>query len=91
MSRTKVFVSYSHHDDRWRKRLIDHLAVLAEEGFIDLWDDRSIEAGEDWLIKIHEQMLHAQIAVLLVSSSFLTSRFIRDEEVPKLFDTSRTG
>ena len=30
-------------------------------------------------------MLKARIAVLLISSSFLTSRFIRDEEVPKIF------
>jgi hypothetical protein len=85
MARTKVFVSYSHKDDHWRKQIVDHLAVLAEERLIDLYDDRKIEAGEDWFKDIHMQMLSARIAMLLISSSFLTSRFIRDEEVPKLF------
>jgi hypothetical protein len=85
MARTKVFVSYSHQDERWRERIVGQLAVLAEEGLIELCNDRQIGAGDAWFEEIHEQMLRARIALLLVSSSFLTSRFIRDEEVPKLF------
>jgi len=85
MARTKLFVSYSHKDKRWRQQIVDHLAVLAEEGLIDVCDDRKIEAGEDWLSNLHTQMLTARIAMLLISSSFLASRFIRDEEVPRLF------
>lgn len=89
--RTKIFISYSHDDERWRKRLVSHLAVLAMEGILDLWDDRKLGAGDDWYARIHEQMLSARIAVLLVSSSFLTSKFIRQEEVPKLFDRHEQG
>jgi hypothetical protein len=89
--RTKIFISYSHDDERWRKRLVSHLAVLAMEGILDLWDDRRLGAGDDWYARIHEQMLSARIAVLLVSSSFLTSKFIRQEEVPKLFDRHEQG
>ena len=85
MARTKVFVSYSHDDDRWRKRVVGQLAVLAEQGLIELCDDRTIGAGEDWLETLNEQMLKARIGMLLISASFLTSRFILDEEVPKLF------
>lgn len=89
--RTKIFISYSHDDERWRKRLVSHLSVLAMEGILDLWDDRKLGAGDDWYARIHEQMLSARIAVLLVSSSFLTSKFIRQEEVPKLFDRHEQG
>jgi hypothetical protein len=85
-NRTKIFISYSHDDERWRKRLVGHLAVLATEGILDMWDDRQLGAGDDWHARIHEQMNSARIAVLLISSSFLTSKFIREEEVPKLFD-----
>jgi hypothetical protein len=85
MARTKVFVSYSHKDERWRQRVVGQLAVLAEEGLIELCDDRKIGAGETWFEELHQQMLKARVAVLLISSSFLTSRFIRDQEVPKLF------
>jgi hypothetical protein len=91
MARTKIFISYSHEDERWRKRVVGHLAVLAMEGIIDLWDDRKLGAGEDWLARIHEQMLEARIAFLLVSSAFLTSKFIREKEVPSLFDQHEQG
>jgi hypothetical protein len=84
-TRTKVFLSYSHDDERWRERLAGHLGVLDAEGIIELWDDRRLDAGDDWFARIHEQMLSARIAVLLVSSAFLTSRFVREEEVPRLF------
>jgi hypothetical protein len=86
MARTKVFISYAREDDRWRKQLVSHLGVLAREGLIDVWDDRKIEAGANWFDRLHQEMLHARVAVLLISASFLTSDFIRDQEVPKLFD-----
>lgn len=89
--RNKIFISYCHDDERWRKRLVSHLAVLAMEGILDLWDDRKLGAGDDWYARIHEQMRSARIAVLLVSSAFLTSKFIREEEVPKLFDRHEQG
>lgn len=84
MARIKVFISYAHDDDRWRKRLVSHLGVL-DQGFIDVWDDRVLGPGDDWFARIHEQMSNARIAVLLVSSAFLTSTFIRTQEVPRLF------
>src|SRR5262249_54876297 len=86
MARTKIFISYSHEDERWRRRVVEQLGVLASEGLIDLWDDRKIGVGEDWFAQIHEQMLNARIAVLLISSAFLTSKFIRETEVPSLFE-----
>ena len=91
MSRTKVFISYAHEDDSYRKQLVLHLDVLAREGLIDVWDDRKIEAGENWYERLHEQMLHARVAVILISPFFLTSNFILEQEVPKLFDAHETS
>jgi len=86
MSRTKVFISYSHEDERWRKRVTSQLAVLDSEGLINLWDDRKIGAGDDWFRQLDHEILNARIAVLLISSAFLTSEFIRKKEIPALFD-----
>jgi len=86
MARTKVFISYSHKDERWRERLVGHLGVLERAGLIQLCDDHKIRAGEDFMRRIHEDMLQARIAVLLVSADFLTSEFIQVQEVPRLFD-----
>ena len=86
MARTKVFISYAHKDERWRERLVGHLGVLERAGLIQLCDDHQIRAGENFMGWIHEAMLQARIAVLLVSADFLTSEFIQDKELPQLFD-----
>ena len=79
-----VFISYSHRDEDWKDRLVTHLGVLANEGIVDVWDDRRIEAGDDWQPEIEAAIDKAAIAVLLISANFLTSKFILGEEVPKL-------
>lgn len=84
MSKPTVFISYSHKDEGWKDRLVTHLAVLREQGIVDLWDDRRIAAGEDWERKIQDAMDAASIAMLLVSAHSLTSKFILREEVSAL-------
>ncbi|MBM3235730.1 toll/interleukin-1 receptor domain-containing protein [Candidatus Poribacteria bacterium] len=86
MSKPTVFISYSHKDEDWKDRLVTQLGVLKEEGILDLWDDRRIEAGEDWYQKIQEAMNAASVAILMVSANFLTSKFILNEEVPRLLE-----
>jgi hypothetical protein len=41
-------LSYSHVDEAWKDRVSRQLAVLTEEGLLDVWDDRWIGAGADW-------------------------------------------
>jgi hypothetical protein len=48
MARTKVFISYAHKDERWRKRRVSQLGVLDRAGLIDLCDDHQIPVGEDF-------------------------------------------
>ena len=86
MTKPTVFISYSHKDEDWKDRLVTHLGVLQSQGLLDLWDDRRIGAGEDWYQEIQEAMASASVAVLLVSANFLTSRFILNEEVPRLLE-----
>ena len=44
----KVFISYSHKDERWKKRLVTQLGVLAKQGRLEVWHDRRIRGGDDW-------------------------------------------
>ena len=39
MDRTTIFVSYSHQDSEWLKRLRVHLAPLEREHGLEIWDD----------------------------------------------------
>ncbi len=48
----KVFISYSHKDEQWKDLLQSHLSVLEKQGKLEIWEDRQIETGEDWLHEI---------------------------------------
>ena len=86
-----IFISYSHVDEKWKERLVKQLKVLELEGALEVWDDRRIAAGDDWLPAITQEMERAKVAVLLISADFLTSKFIRSTEVPAVLARRQTG
>ncbi len=85
-SAPRIFISYAHADETWKDRLVRHLRVLELEGELEIWDDRRIAGGDDWLPEIEAAMGSARVAVLLVTAQFLTSEFIRGTEVPHLLE-----
>jgi hypothetical protein len=84
VSRTKVFVSYSHVDHEWRERLIAHLAVLERQGLLEVWSDTRIRIGDEWRSDLDVELLTCRIALLVVSANFLSSSFIQEVEVAAL-------
>jgi tetratricopeptide (TPR) repeat protein len=87
--RPTVFISYSHKDEGWKDRVVAHLTTLKAEVSLDIWEDRRIGAGADWLREIQAAMDRAVVAVLLVSADFLNSRFITETEIPHLLKRRR--
>src|SRR3954471_6283819 len=81
-----VFISYSHQDEVWKDRLLEHLGVLEEEGLLKTWNDRNIGAGDEWFEEIRTAMNAARVAVFLVSAHSLRSKFIRHQEIPHLLE-----
>ncbi|MCP4576281.1 MAG: toll/interleukin-1 receptor domain-containing protein, partial [Deltaproteobacteria bacterium] len=77
----KIFISYSHQDEKWKDRLVKHLSVFQD---LEIWDDRRIEAGDSWRREIENALNAADVAVLMISADFLTSKFILEEEIPRL-------
>ncbi len=90
-SRTKLFISYSHKDIRWLEALKEQLAVLERERLLDVYEDTQLCAGEKWYDRLHAEMSTAKVGLLLISAPFLSSDFIRNEEVPKLFNRHENG
>ena len=86
-----LFISYSHEDEELKNQLIQHLKVLEPEKLVEIWIDDQIPAGAKWLEEINEAMLQADVGVLLITSSFLTSNFILENEVPALLKRRQAG
>ena len=80
----KLFISYSHNDEEFKDELLTMLAGLRRQGVIDAWQDRQIEAGDEWYKSIQDAMNDCDLALLLVSPEYLASRFIQEDEQPKL-------
>lgn len=85
-----VFVSYSHRDQEFLRRLMVHLRPLEKQGVVELWADTKLMAGDSWKEEIERALGRSRIAILLISADFLASDFIIDNELPPLLEKAET-
>lgn len=86
IKRDKVFVSYSHSDIEYLTDVKRHFKPFLNK--IDFWDDSNIQPGQKWKEEIKSAISQAKVAILLVSTDFLGSEFIRNEELPDLLNAA---
>jgi len=89
MKRNGVFISYSHKDKEWLTKLKSQLNHLERKYEFSIWDDSKIEAGSNWRTEIKIALESARVAILLISAHFLSSDFIRNEELPPLLKAAK--
>jgi internalin A len=82
----RIFVSYSHKDERQLNELKTHLSPLERLKFIETWYDRRIVAGEDFGEKINENLDSADIILLLVSADFIASNYCYAKEMTRALE-----
>jgi internalin A len=87
----RVFVSYSHKDERQLNELKTHLSPLERLKLIETWYDRRIVAGEDFGQKINENIDGADIILLLVSADFIASRYCYEIEMKRALERQAKG
>jgi TIR domain len=82
----RVFVSYAHKDERFRRALDEHLAPLKQKGWVEVWHDREIVAGEEFEDVITEQLEKAKLILLLVSPAFVSSVYCYGKEMKRALE-----
>ncbi|MDJ0671800.1 MAG: tetratricopeptide repeat protein [Microcystis sp. M53598_WE2] len=78
-----IFICYSHQDKGWRDRLLKFLEPLNDEEEI-VWSDLDIQPGDIWDEKIKDSLSQVTIAMVLVSQDLLNSRYVKNEELPRI-------
>ena len=77
----RLFYSYAHEDEKLRAELERHLKILQHRGLIQPWHDRAIVPGALWDAEIAQQLLEADLVLLLLSSYFMGSDYILGVEL----------
>jgi len=77
----KVFISYAHKDEEIKNALDEHLFALRKSELIEVWQDRQIMPGDEWDELILSELRAADIIILLISVSFLNSKYIWEKEL----------
>jgi predicted acylesterase/phospholipase RssA len=86
-----VFISYAREDREWVERLRAKLAPLIVDKAVTVWDDSYIPSGANWDTSIHDAILRARVAVLIVSRHFLASRYSIETELALLREQLSAG
>lgn len=85
-----IFISYSHEDDKWLTKVLKNLKPLHRYyDNVEMWSDKKIMASDDWKAEIDNALGKATIAILLVSTDFVASDFIANEELQPLLDKAQ--
>lgn len=79
----KIFICYSHEDEKTKDDLLRHLKLYRDE--LVALHDREISLGDKWKDRIINYINSSTVTILLVSIDFLNSKFIEEEEIPRIF------
>jgi len=89
-NKNKVFISYSHKDVKYLQELKRHLNSIPELE-LEIWDDTMISVGTKWDYEITNAIETSQIAIVLISADLLSSKYVRDKELPLLIEKSQNN
>lgn len=87
----RLFISYSHDDERFVDDLKKVLKPLIRDDRIVLWYDRELVAGSNLDHVISDRVEDADVFVSILSSSFLGSDYCTGKELKRAIDRARAG
>lgn len=93
---TRVFVSYAREDAKWLDRdyrfnLVPFLMESLKRQNVVFWFDKDLKPGDEFRRHIEAEIDQSQIALLIVSQSFLNSDFIEQHEMSRIAERAKLG
>ena len=85
----KAFISYSHQDENYLKRLHVHLAQLKRENLLNTWSDQAIKAGRVLDSEISQNLKDAQLFIALISPDYIASNYCYEVEFQKALEMNQ--
>jgi hypothetical protein len=90
-SSVRMFVSYSHENAAWCKRILPVLKVKASVDTLQPWHDTELKAGDRWDEEIRAELEQMDIFLCLVSFDFLASGYIQNVELERAKTRHKNG
>lgn len=78
-------------DEEYKKELDKHFAPLRNNGRVETWNDRKLEAGSRLNEIIQEELNTSDIIIFMLSSDFLDSYYCYDIEMKKAIEREKRG
>jgi hypothetical protein len=79
----KVFISYTHVDEDFRKQLGAQLSPFIRNGSLQVWHDRKLLAGDELDSSITAKLEECDLFLALVSPEFIESNYCFDRELAR--------
>lgn len=87
----KLFFVYMPEDKPIQRELNKYLQPLIRRGMITLWGEREIQSGLDWRSITPSQIKTADLIILLVTPSLITSNYCSSLEMNDMLKRHQAG
>lgn len=87
----KVFLSYSHADEKYKEELDKHFAALKRSDKVETWNDRELQAGTKFDDDIKSHLNQDDIIILLISSDFIASDYCYNIEMQRAIERANNN
>jgi hypothetical protein len=87
----RVFIGYARSDRQFLNELYSALSFYEVSGELSIFFDTRAEPGTVWEPALMSKLEQAEIAILLVSNGFLSSRYCYQVELPIIRERHRRG
>ncbi len=76
-----IFIAYAREDASYLNELRKHFRIMERRKTVKIWYDGEIIAGQKWNEVIEEELERADIFLMLLSSSFMSSDYAYGKEM----------